>query len=1652
MLTILINKRLICITLCFSFIFLNTYTNAQTILIQEDFQTLNDWNGFSWTSSNPVSGWYGITENEKLRVNIDGGSGQRIISTYYNELFNAAVNDTLVWQMSFMHSFSVSENLQSSNNSRLILAQNDSSVLSSDTLLYVELSNKLSLVLEINKEKNILNSYDTLLERDDWYRIEVRKEKANWYFKLNDTALDELSSSLVFPLNEFYVGINSLFSSGSRGRHFYYDDYFFEKIEEEEDDIPPYIEDYVIANSSTLILSSSELLDLGLCLGTIYINGQFVQFSLNENYEEIVIDYHFDVDSFYTVSVAGFCDSNHNILNDTTLDFYVEDSFPPKVDSLLIKTDFLLEVIFDEPIYQLDHDQLYLVTNKDSIGIINQLWKEENNVCQFILDQPLKPNRQYIFHFDSIGDVLGNRTSLKYPLYNDKRSPKIQTLKIISASSIELAFSEMISQDSKNRYNFIIDKNRILPDTVLSHGSTLSLFYPSNTFYQDSVYELSISNIQDRYGNEMYAKRIDLKFDTIPPFIEKVSDVDSIIRVKWNEKIVSIDSTNFIFTPILCPSKLMYCKKGDNLFLMGVSDENGNKTSLINIDYDTSLYVYDAYCISDSVVRVETDVLGLNNEFSIQSKKISSVTSFTHYYDINIEDKFEGGDTYFLNINDETFEFYFIENDYQTIHFTGNNSLTIFFEQDLLETDLSDISIYPELFIQQVIVEENKIHLFYQNQFVVDQIYQLKISNWRNCKNEYLADLEVHLFKDVTFPVLKKVEWKTTSTLTLSFDETILESSLDYRLEITQKGEQIPFDLRVRDAIVDLSFSEKIWGDTVYVNIDRGLSDLYGNVTEHPIKEKINPIYLPQYKDIVLSEIFADPTPIIGLPNSEAIELYNNRTDTLSLMGIQLIVGEDTLSMPNKMLNPHSYFLLIPESNRELWDDNLSIIGLKNWNALNNNGENIKLINSFNGSLVDSFSYDLTSYQDIDKSRGGYTLERRDFTFDCDPIINWKASVDSLGGSLGYQNSIFEVIEDTIPPNIINIESIDSNKFRLFFDEKVYIDSVKNAIKYIVNDVDNYVDKWFFVNNYTLELQINKDLPKGVLVTLVVDNFSDCFDNIVLSKNANFVIKPKINYQQLLITELMIDYSPINKLPESEYIEVYNNSDNYISIDRCTMLVDEDTVFFNENWIYPREYVILCPSDKVDFFDNLGIKNIGVVGWETLRNDRGEVHLLNEENEVIHQIFYTSDFYKNQSKQDGGWSLEMRDKQSPCLGSDNWQASIDERGGTPSEKNSIDETVIDHKSPKLDDVIYLEEEEKMIIQFSESIAVTSSTEIYINEEKIKLETLIEESHSIIISDIVLKNKNSFLSVNNIVDCSGNIMFESEEKRILFPVENGQLYLSEILYDPSTVNTDFVELHLSSSMGYFNLKDWSIANIRDQELIDEVSLSRYDQFIFDKEYIVFTSDKPTLLNFYPSILSENIYELNLPSFPNEEGGVAILYKGVIQETFIYSDSYHQAFLKNTEDISLERINFEMSASSKDNWTSAVESKGFATPTFINSRSSKNSSKENDHLLDQLSFSSKLITNNGDGIDDFLKIENISSSAIRILRLEIYDVYGKLIYPWLNNYELSSGDFIKWDGVDQYGSIVMGKYLVYFQMINTKGYVGEYTEVISLAPWN
>jgi hypothetical protein len=176
------------------------------------------------------------------------------------------------------------------------------------------------------------------------------------------------------------------------------------------------------------------------------------------------------------------------------------------------------------------------------------------------------------------------------------------------------------------------------------------------------------------------------------------------------------------------------------------------------------------------------------------------------------------------------------------------------------------------------------------------------------------------------------------------------------------------------------------------------------------------------------------------------------------------------------------------------------------------------------------------------------------------------------------------------------------------------------------------------------------------------------------------------------------------------------------------------------------------------------------------------------------------------------------------------------------------------------------------------------------------------------------------------------------------------------------------------------------------------------------YAVLTSNSVTLQDNYPQGKTDSFIQLSLPSFPDDEGSVAIATSGnILIDHFSYSRQFHSELIKDDEGVSLERISFFHDSNDKENWGSATSVSGFATPGFLNSNfRSQNVLGEGNINIDPPVFAPN------SGRADFSLINFKFDQVGFVASVKIYDQQGRAIKTIANNVTLGDEGFFRWDG--------------------------------------
>ncbi|HEX6181824.1 MAG TPA: lamin tail domain-containing protein, partial [Chitinophagaceae bacterium] len=437
---------------------------------------------------------------------------------------------------------------------------------------------------------------------------------------------------------------------------------------------------------------------------------------------------------------------------------------------------------------------------------------------------------------------------------------------------------------------------------------------------------------------------------------------------------------------------------------------------------------------------------------------------------------------------------------------------------------------------------------------------------------------------------------------------------------------------------------------------------------------------VPARFDVVIHEFFPDPSPVIGLPGSEFIELRNTSGNAFNLRNWKLSDGSTTATITvNYVLLPDSMVIICPASSVSAYAVWGPTIGVSGFPSLNNDGDMIILL-SPSGVVIHSIGYDLNWYRNAVKSEGGWTLEMIDAQNPCAGGDNWKASVDARGGTPGRINSITGINSDVQPPALLRTYTVDSITIVVVFDEP--LDSTSAAT------IGHYVlDKGLFVSTAEplsptfkqVSLTLQASMLPRVRYTLQVSDVADCSGNIIGIMNSSKAGLPSdLDTSDIIVNEVLFNPSPDG----TDYVEFYSKSDKII--DASTLFIANrnstgsivsarkmsETPFL----IFPGDFIVAtADAQLVRSRHHVAhpINLLLVPQLPSFPDDKGNIVLLNQQGTIIDELSYDEKWHFPLIANREGVALERIDYQLPTQHKENWTSAAADAGfGTPTARNS----------------------------------------------------------------------------------------------------------------------------------------------------------------------------------------------------------------------------------------------------------------------------------------------------------------------------------------------------------------------------------------------
>ncbi len=642
---------------------------------------------------------------------------------------------------------------------------------------------------------------------------------------------------------------------------------------------------------------------------------------------------------------------------------------------------------------------------------------------------------------------------------------------------------------------------------------------------------------------------------------------------------------------------------------------------------------------------------------------------------------------------------------------------------------------------------------------------------------------------------------------------------------------------------------------------------------------------------------------------------------------------------------------------------------------------------------------------------------------------------------------------DNTPPELLSATIVSATEIDLTFGEALEQATAEEENNYSIIPFNSAASVVLDGADPTLvHLTLAIAMQNGNTYTITVNGVEDLAGNACANEatDVTYLIPEVALPGEVIINEIMADPSPVVGLPDAEFVEIHNTTaDKTFDLAGWTFSDGGTTGTLPGIILPPGGFAILTDDANAVLFAGFGTV-ASLTTFPSINNDGDPLSLSNDAVTVIDAVAFELEWYNDDAKDDGGWTLERKDPTAPCSSAGNWTASNDLQGGTPGAQNSVFAIVPDNTPPTLLNVL-VSSATSVVLVFNEAMdAASLGSGTYVFDPGLSIvQVLVVNSSTVelVLSTPLVVGSLYTVTVTNVNDCPGNAITGGNTASFALPepVEPGDVVINEVLYDPIGTGSDFVELYNRSSKT-LSLAGWKLGNVSDGAVDDVLTITGASFLLLPGAYALICESTANIVSNYPQSRTERFVETDLPSYNNGEGGVVLQAPdGTQLDRFDYTDDLHFALVNETEGYSLERVDPDRPSDDPTNWHTASDVAGKATPGSMNSQFSEAPSASGEMTIEPAIFSP-----DQDGYQDLLTITYRFEQPGFIGSIVIYDIAGREVRRLMENQLLGAVGAISWDGILDGGSKGrMGPYIVVLEAYDLAGHVETYRKTVTLA---
>lgn len=432
--------------------------------------------------------------------------------------------------------------------------------------------------------------------------------------------------------------------------------------------------------------------------------------------------------------------------------------------------------------------------------------------------------------------------------------------------------------------------------------------------------------------------------------------------------------------------------------------------------------------------------------------------------------------------------------------------------------------------------------------------------------------------------------------------------------------------------------------------------------------------------DVVIDEIMADPSPPVGLPNLEWIELKNCSATPINLQNWRLSdAGGQSGAFPAFTLQPDSFVIVCSSSSLTAMSAFGRAFAVTSFPSLDNAGD-LLYLKSASGKIIHGIRYDLSWYDNELKKDGGWSLEMCDTHAPCSGVANWKASADPSGGTPGRKNANDGVSNAAHEPEISNVYTAGNTSIHIVFKNPVDSISATTISHYLPDNIIQLQAVSCLPPLFNeVELKTVQPMDSGKIYTIQISQVKDCGNNVITSPVS---IQTGIPFTpapgEIVINEIL--FNP--KSGGYDFAELINRSNKIIDAAALFManrnsngtvssIIPLSAVPY---YMLPGAYLAITENKTrlgLDYFlqkPDAILETSSLPSWP---DDEGWVVLLGTQGNILEELHYKDDWHFKLMNDAEGVSLERMDPSAEVNNPQNWHSAASTAGwATPGYRNS----------------------------------------------------------------------------------------------------------------------------------------------------------------------------------------------------------------------------------------------------------------------------------------------------------------------------------------------------------------------------------------------